>query len=192
MTMAQGRMKMGMVLVIMSMLCAGAAALSSTCSSVLLSLSPCLNYIDGNSSTTPSSSCCLQFASVVSSQPRCLCEVLNGGAASLGVPINQTKALTLPTACNVKTPPISRCNAASPAESPNSNAPGTRCLFKYRAGSISMPPGNMPAAKGSPASVPPSDNDNGSSGANSVKFSVPLLFLVLASTCVPTFATLIR
>ncbi|XP_017413186.1 non-specific lipid transfer protein GPI-anchored 5 [Vigna angularis] len=181
--MAQGRMKMGMVLVIMSMLCAGAAALSSTCSSVLMSLSPCLNYIDGNSST-PSSSCCLQFASVVSSQPRCLCEVLNGGAASLGVPINQTKALTLPTACNVRTPPISRCNAASPAESPNSNAPG--------AGSITMPPGNMPAAKGSPASVPPSDNDNGSSGANSVKFSVPLLFLVLASTCVPTFATLIR
>ncbi|BAT94087.1 hypothetical protein VIGAN_08065700 [Vigna angularis var. angularis] len=168
--MAQGRMKMGMVLVIMSMLCAGAAALSSTCSSVLMSLSPCLNYIDGNSST-PSSSCCLQFASVVSSQPRCLCEVLNGGAASLGVPINQTKALTLPTACNVRTPPISRCNGA---------------------GSITMPPGNMPAAKGSPASVPPSDNDNGSSGANSVKFSVPLLFLVLASTCVPTFATLIR
>ncbi|WVY97760.1 hypothetical protein V8G54_029911 [Vigna mungo] len=61
--MAQGRMKMGVVLVMMSMMCAGAAALSSTCASVLLSLSPCLNYIDGNSST-PSSSCCLQFANV--------------------------------------------------------------------------------------------------------------------------------
>ncbi|XP_014523921.1 non-specific lipid-transfer protein-like protein At2g13820 [Vigna radiata var. radiata] len=171
--MAQGRMKMGVVLVMMSMMCAGAAALSPTCASVLLSLSPCLNYIDGNSST-PSSSCCLQFANVVSSQPRCLCEVFNGGAASLGVPINQTKALTLPTACNVHTPPVSRCNAASPAESPNSTPSG--------AGTTTMPP----------AKVPPSDNDNGSSGANSVKFSLPLLFLVLASTCVPTFVTLIR
>jgi len=102
-------MKMGVVLVIMSVLCAGAAALSSTCETVLVSLSPCLNYIDGNSST-PSSGCCTQFATVVSSEPRCLCEVLNGGASSLGVPINQTKALTLPTACKVHTPPISRCN----------------------------------------------------------------------------------
>lgn len=106
--MAQERMKMGMVLVIMSILCAGAAAQSSSCSSALVSLSPCLNYIAGNSST-PSSGCCSQLASVVSSQPQCLCEVLNGGASSLGITINQTQALALPTACNVQTPPITQC-----------------------------------------------------------------------------------
>ncbi|BAT94086.1 hypothetical protein LR48_Vigan02g224100 [Vigna angularis] len=164
--MAQERTKMGMVLVIMSILCAGAAAQSSSCSSALVSLSPCLNYIAGNSST-PSSGCCSQLASIVSSQPQCLCEVLNGGASSLGITINQTQALAMPTACNVQTPPITQCKAASPAESPNSNPSGT--------GSTNVP-----------------TTDNGSSGANSVKFSAPLLFLVLASTCAPTFATLIR
>ncbi|XP_027937761.1 non-specific lipid-transfer protein-like protein At2g13820 [Vigna unguiculata] len=160
--MAEERMKMSVVLVMMSMLCAGAAAQSSSCTNALVSLSPCLNYIAGNSST-PSSECCSKLATVVSSQPQCLCEVLNGGTSSLGITINQTQALALPTACNVQTPPTTQCKAASPAESPNSNPSGT--------GSTNVP-----------------TTDNGSSGANSDKFSVPLLFLVLAST----FATLIR
>ncbi|XP_008386476.2 non-specific lipid transfer protein GPI-anchored 5-like [Malus domestica] len=82
-------------------------------------MSPCLDYVTGNSSS-PSSSCCSQFANVVSSQPQCLCEVLNGGASSLGVTINQTQALALPSACNVQTPPVSRCNGSSaPAASPS-------------------------------------------------------------------------
>ncbi|ESW15266.1 hypothetical protein PHAVU_007G058500 [Phaseolus vulgaris] len=166
--MAQGKMKMGMVLVIMSMVCSGAVAQSSSCTNALVNLSPCLSYISGNSST-PSSGCCSQLTSVVSSQPQCLCEVLNGGASSFGITINQTQALALPTACNVQTPSITQCKAAaSPtAESPNSNSPGT--------GSTNVP-----------------TTDNGSSGANSVKFSIPVLFLVLASTCAPTFGTLIR
>ncbi|KAK7357458.1 hypothetical protein VNO80_16744 [Phaseolus coccineus] len=164
--MAQGKMKMGMVLVIMSMMWSGVVAQSQSCTNALVNLSPCLNYISGNSSA-PSSGCCSQLTSVVSSQPQCLCEVLNGGASSFGITINQTQALALPTACRVQTPSITQCKAASPAESPNSNSPGT--------GSTNVP-----------------TTDNGSSGANSVKFSIPVLFLVLASTCAPTFGTLIR
>lgn len=106
--MAQGNMKMGLVLVVMAMLYTGAAAQSS-CTNVLVSLSPCLNYITGNSST-PSSGCCSSLSSVVSSQPECLCQVLGGGASSLGININQTQALALPGACKVKTPPTSQCN----------------------------------------------------------------------------------
>jgi len=106
--MAQGMMKMGMVLVIMSMVCSGAVAQSSSCTNALVNLSPCLSYISGNSST-PSSGCCSQLTSVVSSQPQCLCEVLNGGASSFGITINQTQALALPTACNVQTPSITQC-----------------------------------------------------------------------------------
>lgn len=85
------------------------AAQQQDCSNALVSLSPCLNYINGNSST-PSSGCCSQLASVVRSEPQCLCAVLNGGSSSLGIAINQTKALALPGACNVQTPPLSRCN----------------------------------------------------------------------------------
>lgn len=81
----------------------------SGCTTALVSLSPCLNYVTGNT-TTPSTSCCLQLSRVVASQPRCLCSVLNGGGSSFGVSINQTQAVALPSACNVQTPPVSRCN----------------------------------------------------------------------------------
>ncbi|XP_010024243.2 non-specific lipid transfer protein GPI-anchored 19 isoform X1 [Eucalyptus grandis] len=112
------------LVVVLAALCARATA-QSGCTSVLMSLAPCLSFVTGSSST-PSSSCCSQLASVVQSQPRCLCMVLNGGASSLGVTLNQTLALALPGACNVQTPPISKCNAASggmvaPAGSPDSS-----------------------------------------------------------------------
>ncbi|KAG0475444.1 hypothetical protein HPP92_015130 [Vanilla planifolia] len=71
------------------------AAAQAGCTTALISLAPCLSYISGNSST-PSSSCCSQLASVVQSQPQCLCSVLNGGASSFGITINQTQALALP------------------------------------------------------------------------------------------------
>ncbi|PKA66083.1 Non-specific lipid-transfer protein-like protein [Apostasia shenzhenica] len=85
-----------------------AASGQSGCTTVLIGLAPCLSYMTGNSSS-PSSSCCSQLASVVQSQPECLCSALNGGASSLGIAINETRALALPGACNVQTPPVSRC-----------------------------------------------------------------------------------
>ncbi|PKH98233.1 hypothetical protein CRG98_049722, partial [Punica granatum] len=70
-------MKIGLVAVLVvaaATLWAGAAAQSSLdCTNVLISMSPCLNYIRGNSST-PSSNCCSQLASIVRSQPQCLCQ----------------------------------------------------------------------------------------------------------------------
>ncbi|XP_054794654.1 non-specific lipid transfer protein GPI-anchored 5-like isoform X2 [Prosopis cineraria] len=106
-----------MVVVMVGMLCAGAAAQSS-CTNVLVSLSPCLNYIQGNSST-PSSSCCSQLSSVVRSQPQCLCQVLSGGGSSLGININQTQALALPSACKVQTPPTSQCKGTGSKDVPS-------------------------------------------------------------------------
>ncbi|XP_029129713.1 non-specific lipid-transfer protein-like protein At2g13820 isoform X2 [Cajanus cajan] len=166
--MAHTKMETGLVLVVMAMLCAGAAAQSS-CTNVLVSLSPCLNYITGNSST-PSSGCCSQLASVVRSQPQCLCQVLSSGGSSLGININQTQALALPGACKVQTPPTSQCNnAASPpteteAESPNSIPSGT--------GSKTLP-----------------TTDGGSSSGNSIKLSTPLILILAAATYVSTFTT---
>ncbi|KAG5246230.1 non-specific lipid-transfer protein [Salix suchowensis] len=100
--MAAIRMEVLLAISLAATLCAGAMAQSS-CTNVIISMSPCLNYITGNSSS-PSSSCCTQLANVVKSQPQCLCEVVNGGASSLGVNVNQTQALALPSACNVQTP----------------------------------------------------------------------------------------
>lgn len=84
---------------------------SSSCTTALVGLSPCLNYISGND-TAPSGSCCSQLASVVQSEPQCLCTVLNGGSSgSLGITINETRALALPGACKVQTPSASKCNS---------------------------------------------------------------------------------
>ncbi|KAK1325854.1 hypothetical protein QJS10_CPA01g00668 [Acorus calamus] len=74
------------------------------CNSAIVGLAPCLNYVTGSSSS-PTQSCCTQLASVVKAQPRCLCLLLNGGGSSFGVTLNETRALELPRACNVQTPP---------------------------------------------------------------------------------------
>lgn len=113
--MAPNAMEMStiMVLVLIVTIFSEGAVAQLSCPSVVISLSPCLNYVTGNSpsNTGPSSSCCSQLANVVQSQPQCLCSLLDGGASSsLGITINQTQALSLPAACNVHTPPVNRCN----------------------------------------------------------------------------------
>ncbi|KAK4388612.1 hypothetical protein Sango_2467800 [Sesamum angolense] len=131
--MAHQQVTMTLVLVLATMLWADVTAQSSDCTNVLISMSPCLNYISGNSST-PSSTCCSQLSTVVRSQLQCLCQVLNGGGSNLGLNINQTQALALPKACNVQTPSTSLCNAASPSDSPAStpNTPNTNSGLDQR------------------------------------------------------------
>ncbi|CAH2050693.1 unnamed protein product [Thlaspi arvense] len=141
---------------------AGAAAQSSSsCTNVLINLSPCLNYITGNSST-PSSSCCSELANVVKSQPQCLCEVINGGGSSLGINVNQTQALALPGACKVQTPSISRCNAASPADSPSATPESPNTVPSTETGSKTVP-----------------STESGTSDASSTRMTVSLLFFLL-------------
>ncbi|KAF5768288.1 putative plant lipid transfer protein/Par allergen [Helianthus annuus] len=156
-----------MILVVtIAVLCSCAMAQSSSgCTNVIISMSPCLNYISGNSST-PSSGCCTQLATVVKSQPQCLCEVLNGGGSSLGLNINQTQALELPRACNVQTPPTSQCNAGSPGSSPTTP---------------SSP--NSPSGSGGGANTVPSGS--GSSNTISTLFAcAQLLFSLLIASYV--------
>ncbi|XP_038714376.1 non-specific lipid transfer protein GPI-anchored 19-like [Tripterygium wilfordii] len=133
-----------LALVLVALLCGGAAA-QSGCTSAITSLAPCLNYITANSST-PSSSCCTQLGNVIQSSPQCLCALLSGTGFNLGITINQTLALSLPGACNVQTPPMSQCNAV--ANGPSSSA---------------APPVSSPASSPSesPASSPSDSSNNG-------------------------------
>ncbi|XP_055830736.1 non-specific lipid transfer protein GPI-anchored 5-like [Solanum dulcamara] len=103
---------MALVMVLIVAIYWNGALAQSGCMTTLVGLSPCLNYVSGNSST-PSSSCCSSLSSVVQSNPQCLCALINGGGSNLGIAINQTLALGLPSACNLQTPPLSRCNAAN-------------------------------------------------------------------------------
>lgn len=73
------------------------ARAQSGCTNAILSLSPCLNYVTGNTSI-PSQGCCSQLDGVVKSTPQCLCSLMNGAGISMGISINQTLALRLPGA----------------------------------------------------------------------------------------------
>ncbi|XP_048600362.1 non-specific lipid transfer protein GPI-anchored 5-like isoform X2 [Brassica napus] len=133
-------MKMGRVLVLltvfMAVMSSTRVSAQSSCTTALISMSPCLNYITGNT-TSPSQQCCSQLGNVVRSSPDCLCQALNGGGSQLGINVNQTQALALPRACNVQTPPVSRCNN----DSPNSSGPGN--------GSKTVPVGEGDGSHGS-------------------------------------------
>ncbi|KAJ8464679.1 hypothetical protein OPV22_027231 [Ensete ventricosum] len=145
--MAKKAFQVGLALAVMTIVLSVLASAQSGCTTVIIGLAPCLSYITGNSSA-PSSSCCSQLASVVKSQPACLCSVLNGGASSFGITINQTRALAMPAACKVQTPPVSECNSAaggsakSPTASPASPAtpvPSTPSSPKSEGGSKATP-----------------------------------------------------
>ncbi|XP_066393419.1 non-specific lipid transfer protein GPI-anchored 5-like [Miscanthus floridulus] len=115
--------------VVLAVLLAGGASAqsspspSSQCTTVLVSLSPCLNYISGNESTAPAT-CCAQLGKVVQSDPQCLCVALSADPASLGLTVNRTRALGLPDVCKVKTPDVSNCKGGAAAGAPVTS-PGT-------------------------------------------------------------------
>ncbi|TYI66732.1 hypothetical protein E1A91_D09G245600v1 [Gossypium mustelinum] len=157
------------IMVLMVMFSAGAKA-QSGCTTVLVSMSPCLNFIAGNSST-PSQQCCTQLASVVRSSPQCLCEVLNGGGSSLGINVNRTQALALPGACNVQTPPVSACNGASPAPADSPvGSPESGSTIPTEGGSKTVPSSEE---DGSPSSS--------SNGSTMTKLTLSLLFFLIVA-----------
>ncbi|KAJ0979112.1 hypothetical protein J5N97_014586 [Dioscorea zingiberensis] len=97
------------------------------CDDALLNLVDCLTYVeDGSNQTVPDKNCCSEFSGLVNTHPNCLCKLLGSGTA-FGLKIDTTKALTLPTACRVQTPPTSLCALLGiPVPSPltPSSAPG--------------------------------------------------------------------
>ncbi|KAG8100569.1 hypothetical protein GUJ93_ZPchr0013g34296 [Zizania palustris] len=108
-------------MVVTIMLASHAESQNSGCSSVMMTLSPCLDYISGKS-LSPEFTCCTALAGIVQSDPRCLCMVLDGSAASFGISINHTRALELPGVCKVHAPPISQCTSV-PTPPPTSDTP---------------------------------------------------------------------
>ncbi|XP_062209455.1 non-specific lipid transfer protein GPI-anchored 5-like [Phragmites australis] len=158
---ARAALVAGFLAAVAAVLVASASA-QSGCTTALVGLYPCLNYISGNVSTPPAS-CCSQLSSVVQSQPQCLCAALSGDSSSLGgVSINKTRALELPQACNVKTPPASKCNPAG-----GGNAPG--------AGTPTAPSSGTPAGAGTGSGSSKATPPYLTSGGASLRGPVALL-----------------
>ncbi|MCL7033816.1 hypothetical protein MKW94_004750 [Papaver nudicaule] len=169
----------------------------SSCSSVIMGMAPCLSYITGNSSSSPSSSCCSQLTNVVQTQPECLCTILNTGAgAALGIAINRTLALALPRACNVQTPSIDRCNAANgPAISPTNSPVGSLSPANSPTDTSNETPDSpiAPTSTSTPAgngskSTPTKDGDTSGGNLGSLHRSlVAFLFVVSCTSVLASF-----
>ncbi|XP_071723292.1 non-specific lipid transfer protein GPI-anchored 12-like [Rutidosis leptorrhynchoides] len=82
------------------------------CMTSLFNMSDCLSYVsNGSMDTKPDKNCCPELAGLVESNPVCLCKLLGNSASTLGFSIDVKRALKLPSACGVSTPPVSLCSA---------------------------------------------------------------------------------
>ncbi|CAK7357024.1 unnamed protein product [Dovyalis caffra] len=128
---------------------ASAPAPSVDCSNLILSMADCLSFVSNDSTLTkPENTCCSGLKTVLSTDAACLCEAFKN-SAQLGVALNITKALSLPSACKIHTSSATNCGlSAGPAGAP---VPG----------SASGPAANGGANEEAPA---PSPGSSGSSG----------------------------
>ncbi|XAR62185.1 hypothetical protein NMG60_11016848 [Bertholletia excelsa] len=81
------------------------------CMNLIYDMVDCLPYLSaGGYETKPEPSCCTGLAEVVVADVACICEALKSSAA-LGIEIDMDKAVALPSACDVSTPPLSSCDS---------------------------------------------------------------------------------
>ncbi|KAF0911183.1 hypothetical protein E2562_007961 [Oryza meyeriana var. granulata] len=129
---------------------AGAPAPAADCTDALLSLAGCLSYVqEGSTVAKPDASCCSGLKEVVKKEVACLCQAFQG-SQNFGVTLNMTKALQLPAACKVKTPPFSKCHLSIPGVTGGAPAPAPFSGAPFFGGSPpSSTPSASPAGKGS-------------------------------------------
>ncbi|KAK4476887.1 hypothetical protein RD792_016051 [Penstemon davidsonii] len=143
------------------------------CSSLVLTMADCLSFVtEGSTTTTPEGTCCSGLKTVLKTDAECLCETFRN-SAQLGVTLNMTKALALPSACHVSAPSVSNCGlsvgtGAAPALSP---------LGVVSPSSVAGVP--TAASEVAPAPAP------GSSGSSALTTSIE--FLVFATLSLALF-----
>ncbi|KAH9607983.1 hypothetical protein KSS87_016732 [Heliosperma pusillum] len=131
------------------------------CTTLVLTMADCLSYVSNDSTTTtPEGGCCSGLKQVLKTSPGCLCEAFEQ-SAQLGISLNLTKTMALPSACHVHAP-ASATNCAfgtivSPAGAPYS--------------SIAKPPmSGIGSSDTSPAAAP-----SKTSSSSSIKVSTHLI-----------------
>ncbi|XP_022960576.1 non-specific lipid transfer protein GPI-anchored 2-like [Cucurbita moschata] len=98
-------------------------AVATDCFTTLLNMSDCLSYVSaGSKDVKPDKHCCPELAGLVESSPSCLCQLLSD-PNKVGLTIDVDRAMKLPSACNVSTPPVNLCSLLGfPV---GSNSPGS-------------------------------------------------------------------
>jgi hypothetical protein len=75
---------------------------TSTCSTDLFRLLPCLPFIDG-SAAAPADTCCANLGSMVHDEPQCLCQALSNPSTA-PVAVNMTRVMGMPRLCRLDLP----------------------------------------------------------------------------------------
>ncbi|XP_019171862.1 PREDICTED: non-specific lipid-transfer protein-like protein At5g64080 [Ipomoea nil] len=134
------------------------------CNSVILNLAGCLTFVtNGSTEAKPQGSCCSGLKMVLKTNAECLCEGFKN-SAQLGVVLNVTKALALPSACHVSAPSVSNCalntgSISSPAPSPLAQPPSSIAVAPIGSNQVApgpaqgVPPSSAMAAAGSIAAT---------------------------------------
>ncbi|XP_022157355.1 xylogen-like protein 11 [Momordica charantia] len=136
------------------------------CLTTLLNMSDCLSYVSiGSKDHQPDKNCCPELAGLVESSPQCLCQLLSDPQKT-GLDIDVDRALNLPSACKVSTPPISLCSLLGyPVTSPASPAPAPTTL----------PPGVQPPDVGGlPTNATPGNSGNRASSIDRLHLAFPI------------------
>ncbi|MCD7449140.1 hypothetical protein HAX54_003569 [Datura stramonium] len=113
------------------------------CADQLGNLAACVPYVSGTAKK-PTPECCEDTQKVKAAKPKCLCVLIKESTdPSLGLPINTTLALQMPSACNIDAK-VSDCPSILkiPADSPDAK------IFKI-AGADSSTSSSSPASSGS-------------------------------------------
>ncbi|XP_048332337.1 non-specific lipid transfer protein GPI-anchored 11-like [Ziziphus jujuba] len=83
---------------------------SKDCSVVIYDMADCVPYLsDGSKKTKPDHSCCSGFETVIETSADCICEALKK-SGQMGIQLNLTRAIALPSACGVSASPLKNCH----------------------------------------------------------------------------------
>ncbi|KAK3147375.1 hypothetical protein QOZ80_3BG0281610 [Eleusine coracana subsp. coracana] len=153
----------------------GAPAAALDCSGALLSLTPCLTYVERRSALTrPDKGCCGALAGVAGGDDAaCFCGLVAGYGAH-GVRVDPVRALALPTICRVAAPPPRLCAALG---MPVAEPPGGAAAAPGESGSdVPTITPDAAAANGSPSTALQQ------SSRHLYLLSLPHCFILLSAT----------
>eukprot|EP00253_Pinus_taeda_P002665 PITA_02665 len=101
------------------------SSLGNDCVKELTGLYPCLDFVTNVNIESVTPQCCSGLNTIVNANVMCLCLLFTNNTDTLGVSINQTKALLLPALCKIVVPPVSTCQSHNMGNVPNARTNGS-------------------------------------------------------------------
>ncbi|KAI6689347.1 hypothetical protein NL676_026175 [Syzygium grande] len=97
---------------------------NSSCSQIIYGMIDCISFLSaGGAATKPVASCCSGFKSVLKADADCICQAIKL-APQMGIKLNMTRAVKLPSDCGVSHFSVSKiCGLSDSAETPPAKSP---------------------------------------------------------------------